>query len=123
MAAQVDMSADLNQAMVVLPSKVTVSRKAGMDNLPQAKDPMDTILQARDNMHSSQVDMVAQGSNSQVAMADHHQASLLTVDRRAAMGLLHLHRGTRLDPRLKINTENERDGGKKRKWAQSHRNY
>jgi hypothetical protein len=108
-------------AMVVLPSKAMVSRRVGMDsllqvkdnmdnlpqvkdntdNLPQVRDRMDTLLPATDNMDSSRVDMAAQGSSSssKVAMVDHHQANLLTVDRRAAMGLLRLHRGTRLNLR------------------------
>jgi hypothetical protein len=86
----------LKGVMVVLPSKAIVSRIAGMGNLLRVQDTMDSLLQTTDNMDSKQVDMVAQGNSRQVDMADHPQTNLLTVDRKADMEHLRLHRGTRM---------------------------
>src|ERR1700734_220840 len=73
-------AADLHKVvMVVHLSKPMVSRRAGMDSPPLARDNMGSLLRARDNMGSSQVPMV-----------DHHQTNLLTVDSRAGILLRRL---------------------------------
>ena len=100
--------------MVVHLSKPMVSRRAGMDSPPLVKDNMDSLLQARDNTGSllrardntgsllrardntgSLLRVRDNTGSSQMAMVDHHQTNLLTVDNRVAILPRHLHGGTK----------------------------
>jgi hypothetical protein len=86
-----------------------------MDSLLRARDNMDSLLRDRDNMDSLLRDRDNMGSllrardnmsnllrvrdnmgSSQVAMVDHHQTNLLTVDSRVAMLPRRLHGGTKM---------------------------
>ena len=80
------MVADPKRVMVLPRRKGIVSRMAGMDNLPRAKDNMGSLPPAKDSTVSNLA-----------AMADHHQTNLLmAVAHRADMALPHPLQGIRV---------------------------